>query len=547
MQLARLLVTFVVLTVTNAFGASEIPPTEGGAPQMRRLSEEQYRTAIADIFGADIQVAGRFEPAYRKAGLLALGEAVVSVTPAGFEQYDTMARNIVTQVLDDQHRVKLLPCRPRSETEADDACTRRIVTHYGRLLFRRPLIEPEIARHVSVASQATAKLGTYWAGLRESLVSLIDSPDFIFRIEATEPDPTRPGQRRLTPYSKATRLSYLLWNSAPDAALLDAAAAGKLNTNKGLAAEVDRLMASKRLSDGVRAFFTDFLQLTEMDGLAKDPVVYPAYNQKVLDAAREQTLRTLTFLLLERKADYRQIFTSRQTFMTRPLGPVYWVPVHVRDGWEPFEFAANDPRAGIVTQVAFTALHSHPGRSSPTLRGKAVREVLLCQTVPPPPADVDFSIVQDTSNAQYKTARDRLTAHRTNPVCAGCHKVMDPIGLALENFDGLGQYRVQENGVIIDVSGEFSGKPFNDAASLGELLAADPAAPNCLASSFFRYGVGRDWHASEKKWRGWLQESFVKDGYQLPALIRRIATSDAFFRVSTQSNSEITKGANSYD
>jgi hypothetical protein len=513
-------------------GPGTPPRTEGGPPQLRRLTEEQYRGAIADIFGSDITVAGRFEPDRRKAGLLAVGAGMVTITPAGFEQYDGMARTIAAQVTDEAHRGRLIGCGPADPAAADEACARQVIARYGRLLFRRPLTQPEIDGRAAEATAAKGQLGSFRAGLQHALVRLLDSPDFLFRIDATEPDPARPGQARLTAYARAARLSYLLWNATPDEALLHAAAAGRLDSPEGLKAEVDRLMASPRLTDGVRAFFADFLQLAEIDNLQKDPLVYPAYNQKVLQAAREQTLRTVTGLLLDEKRDYRELFTSRRTVMTKVLGPVYWVPVDAREGWEPYEFAKGDPRSGIATQIAFTALHSHPGRGSATLRGKAIREILLCQPVAAPPANVNFSIVQDTSNAQFKTARDRLTAHRSDPSCAGCHKVIDPIGLALESFDGLGQLRSEENGVAIDASGDLDGRDFRDAAGLGEALARNPAATACLADSLYRYATGREWQKGEREWQDWLHAAFARDGYRLPDLLRRIALSEAFFQVA---------------
>ena len=143
--------------------------------------------------------------------------------------------------------------------------------------------------------------------------------------------------------------------------------------------------------------------------------------------------------------------------------------------WQPYEFPPNDPRAGILSQVSFVALHSPPGRSSPTLRGKALREIMLCQRVPAPPGNVEFKIVQDTNNPEYKTARARLDVHRTNPVCAGCHKLIDPMGLALENFDGDGAYRTSENGAKIDASGALDGVTFTDAVGLGKAMHDNPA------------------------------------------------------------------------
>jgi hypothetical protein len=313
--------------------------------------------------------------------------------------------------------------------------------------------------------------------------------------------------------------------------LLRAAEAGELDRRSSLKTQVDRMLASPRLENGARAFFVDFLNFDQFDSLAKDAAIYPVFSAKIAHDAQEQTLRTLVDLVITEKADYRDIFTSRKTYLTRNLGVVYQVPVASEKDWEAHEFAANDPHVGILTQLSFTELHAHPGRSSSTLRGKAVREILLCEPVPSPPANVNFTVVQDTTNPQFKTARDRLTAHRTQATCAGCHKIMDPIGLGLENFDGAGQYRQTENGAPIDASGEIDGIKFTDAGSLGQALHDNPATTACLADSLFRYAAGRDFDAGEKDWRKWLAQQFAEAGYKMPDLMRTIATSDAFFAV----------------
>jgi hypothetical protein len=180
--------------------------------------------------------------------------------------------------------------------------------------------------------------------------------------------------------------------------------------------------------------------------------------------------------------------------------------------------------------MSFTALHSPPGRGSPTIRGKALREVILCQRVPPPPGNVEFKIVQDTNNPLYKTARDRLKAHATNPVCAGCHKIMDPIGLALENFDGAGAFRTTEQGVKIDTSGTLDGVAFSNAVELGKAIHDNPNTTSCLVNRLTSYAVGQQ--IKQDAWLKELQQRFAADGYRLPALMREIALSDNFFAVA---------------
>jgi hypothetical protein len=507
------------------------PRTDGGPPQIRRLTEAQYRQIIADLFGPDIKIAGRFDPLARTAGLLEVGAAKAAITPSGFEHYDAMARAVAEQVVDEAHREILVPCLPTSAAGPDAACAKAFFQAVGPRLYRRPLDARDLDAAVDVAGRTAQRVGDFYVGLASGLAGMLEAPDFLFVADSTEPDPGHPGKLRLDAYSKASRLSFLLWDTAPDAELLAAAASSALQTREGLAHEVDRMIASPRLVQGVRAFFADTLAFDTFDTLAKDSLIYPAFTQSVGDAAQEQTLRTITDLLLTRDGDYRDLFTTRRTFLDRSLGLIYDVPVDNPNGWVPYEFPEGDAHAGIVGEISFVALHSHPGRSSATLRGKAVREILLCQRVPDPPGNVDFSLVQDTKNPKFRTARQRLTAHRSQPTCAGCHKIMDPIGLALENFDGAGQLRADENGAPIDASGEIDGTPFNGAAALGKVLHDDPATASCLVNRVYAYGLGRTPTQGEAAWMKYLTEKFAADGYRLRALLRRIATSDAFYAI----------------
>jgi hypothetical protein len=322
-----------------------------------------------------------------------------------------------------------------------------------------------------------------------------------------------------------------LWNSTPDEALLAAAERGELATEQGRERQVERMMASPRFERGVRAFFTDMLSLDDFATLEKDTLIYPAFSLAAALDAREQVLRTLVDHLIVDNRDYRDIFTTRSTYMSAPLGLVYRVPATVPGGWSKFEFPEGDPRAGIQTWLSFVALHSHPGKSSPTLRGKAIRELLLCQKIPDPPSTVNFDQFNDP-NSPNKTARARLTAHNTDPACAGCHKLMDPIGLALENFDGAGQTRWTENGEPIDTSGEINGIPFADAPGLGRALRADPAATACLVGRAYAYAAGRAIERGERAWISYLERRFAEDGYRFRELIRRIALSQALYAVS---------------
>jgi len=526
------LLAVAALTLSLAGCGPREPDTAGAPPAVQRLTERQYRQIIADVFGDDIRIVGRFEPIVRKEGLIEVGTNAATVTPAGFEQFDSMARNIAAQLFEPGRRDRVVPCKPHADNAPDDTCAGQVLAKYGRLLFRRPLSPDELKVRVAVAHAAAAASGNFYGGLQFALATELEMPEFLFRIEAAEADPDHPGTMRLDAYSKASRLSFLLWNTAPDDELLAAADRGDLNSERGLARQVDRLLASPRLDAGIRGVFTDMLAFDGFETLAKDAMIYPAFNATVAADAQEQTLKTIVDLLVTRQGDYRDLFTTRRIFMDRVLGPIYYVPVAPKHGWTPYEFAEGDPRAGILSQISFAALYAHPGQSSPTLRGKAVRELFLCQKVPAPPANVNFAVAQDTSNPDYKTARARLTAHRTNPTCAGCHRIMDPIGLALENFDGIGAFRADENGAPIDASGELDGVRFANALELGKAVHDNPAAASCLVDTVFKYASGRAPAKGQREWMGWLNARFATEGYRVPALLRALALSDGFYAVS---------------
>lgn len=507
------------------------PDVAGAPPDISRLTEDQYRNIIGDVFGSAIIVGGRFDMPVRTDGLLMVGARNATVTAGSMRQYDEMARSIASQVLSAPNRQFLVPCALTPDMAFDETCTTRLISETGRLLFRRPLTDSELAVRVNTVRDTAQALGHFEDGLHMGLTSLLVAPQFLFVTETVEPDPASPGDVRLDGYSIASRLSFLLWNTAPDDALLVSAANGALHTEEGLEAQVERMMASPRLKTGVRAFFSDMLEFDAFDFLEKDTVIYPAFGIAAAQDAQEQTLRTIADHVINLDADYRDLFTTRKTYMTRTLGQIYRVRVDAPKGvWQPFEFDADDDRVGIQNQLGFLALHSHPGRSSPTLRGKAIRTTLLCQQVPDPPPDVDFTEFNDP-NSPNKTARQRLTAHSTSPACAGCHRITDPIGLALETFDGAGQSRRTENGEVIDTSGSLDGISFDDASGVGPALRDNPAAATCLVNRLYAYASGKSL-SPQDPWMTYLEDRFADDGYRVKALLKRIATSDAFYAVT---------------
>ena len=504
----------------------------GGAPVMRRLTESQYRATIADIFGADIPIVGRFERELRAEGLVSIGTSRAGLSPFAVEQYDVTARGIAAAVMSAEHRDALLPCKPAREDRYSESCAQNFVDHYGPLLFRRPLTDPERTLFVTAARSAHDELGTFYGGLEFALTAMLVSPDFLLRVERTEADPNRSGHYRLDAYSRASRLSFFLTGTGPDAELLTVAGSGELDTEEGLQRQIDRLMASPNYERGLRMFFEDMLEFDRFEDLAKDPIIYPAFNSALAEDAREQTLRTIIHHLLEKEGDYRDLFVTRDAHLTRALGSVYRMPVASRYGWVVSEFSESSGRAGIQSQLAFLSLHSHPGRSSPTLRGYAIRKVFMCQEVPDPPADVDFAGFSDDDTFEAATARDRLVMHATEPACKGCHVLMDPLGLTLESFDGLGAFRTHENGIEIDLSGSLDGREYTTPAGMGATLREHPQVTSCIVDKLYGAAVGRDTVPRERAYLQYLNRHFAENGYRIPDLMRTIVQSNTFYSVA---------------
>ena len=504
---------------------------------VRRVTETQYRHAIADVFGPEIKINARFEPEKREEGLLAIGTAQLSLTSAGFEQYFALASSIAEQALGDKQRDSIVPCKPEDAAKADDACARQFIDKYGLRLFRRPLTEAETQARLKTAATGAKQANDFYAGLKLTLTSLLVAPEFLFRVETAEPDPAAPQQYRFDAYTKVSRLSFMLWDTAPDDELLAAAASGAIHTEAGLRQQLDRMVASPRYEAGARAFFADMLQLDGFDNLVKDPAIYPKFNQSVSDSAREETLRTTVELLIKKKRDYRELFTSNETFINRPLASVYNVPFLSTNDWAPYTFPASTERSGILTQVSFLSLFAHPGTSSPTRRGIKVHEIFRCTPTPDPPADVDFSKVKDSKSG---TIRGRLLDHMENTGCTTCHKRSDPPGLALEHFDGLGQFRASENGASIDVSADLNGIKLVGAQGLAGYLREDPKVPECLVRNVFAYGVGRKTGIRDEDYLTDQTKAFISNGYRVPDLVVQIAASPEFFKVTVPAGARAT-------
>ncbi len=499
---------------------AEVTPPE---PLMRRLTQEQYFNTMRSLFGPEVILPSALEPDAALSGLRSVGSSQGSISSRGVEQYERAAYQIAEYAMaQPEVRAELMPCQPQATV--DDGCARQSVEVLGRLLWRRTLETDEVERLVSLANRAAEVREDFYLGFEYALAAMLQSPRFLFRAEQGEPG--EEGQRRFTGYEMAARLSFFLWNTAPDDWLLSAAEGGELTSDEGLDAVVRQMLADPRARQGVRAFFSDMLGLYKLDKMVKDPTIFTQASPEVGPSAREETLTGLEELIFERNGDYRDIFTTRETFINRKLASIYGVPAPAREGFGWTTLPEDGPRVGLLGQVSTLALHSHPVASSATLRGAFVQEVLLCATIPSPPADVDTSIPEPSGDAP--TLRDRVKEHLENEFCASCHELTDLIGLGMENFDSMGSWRLRDHGFLIDASGSLDGEPFEGPAQLAEVLSDHPALGRCLVRTAYRYANGRKEVGGDTMQLRALVALFEEKHYRVQALLYAIAMSPGF-------------------
>jgi len=499
--------------------------------RLRRLTALEYRNAVTDLLGTGTQVTVELEKDTAYNNLKSVAASTIALSASITEQFETSALALASSLVKDTvRRAKVVGCTPTGAT--DEACLRTFVTSFGRRAFRRPLAAEEVTLYTGVGKNAMTVLSDFWGGVHYALAGLLQSPHFLYRTEIGVADPAVPGGRVLDDYELASRLSFLLWSTTPDDALLDAAAAKSLSTTSGMQQQVDRLLASPRAQDTIVDVFSQMLRLGDLDNLSQSATVFPAAASATLGASMRTETQTLLRDLLGRDGDYRELFTTTQTFVNAELAKLYGVPAPAGTGFVATTLPAAGPRAGYLGQASFLALNAHPDGTSPTLRGKFIVETLLCNSVPPPPNDV---ITEIPEKDKSKTMREQLQIHQTLSSCAACHQAMDPMGLALEHFDGIGAYRETDRGMALDVTGTIGGMAFNGARELGQLLADalktpdnNPETADCLVRNLFRVATGHLERAGDLPVVTNLSTAFTADGFHVRGILAKLVASDAF-------------------
>ena len=452
------------------------------------------------------------------------------------KQYD---RNLILHALEivgpieppadlpDSHRRLFAGIRtPDSRADAE-TFARRLASR----AFRRPVADDEVERLVSLYDRGREAGMGFEAACRVVLQAVLVSPNFLYRVE---PEPAnRPGglTEDLPQIQLASRLSYFLWSSTPDGRLLKLAEAGRLREN--LSAEIDRMVADPRSRFLVRNFVGQWLELRKLDDVTPDPATYPDWDEDLRDAMRIETEMFVDHLIQNGRPLW-DLLEARHTFVNERLARHYGIPGVTGDGFRRVELPADSPRGGLLTHGSVLTLTSNPTRTSPVKRGKWVLDAVL--GTPPPPAPPDVPELEETAGEdESMSLREKLELHRSNAVCASCHKSMDPLGFGLENFDAVGAWRTADEGHAIDSTGVLpDGASFATPAQLQQVLSGRrDQIRRALAEKMLTYALGRGLEYYDRCAVDALCETTRSHGDTLAAMIHAVCESAAFTQRST--------------
>ena len=423
-------------------------------------------------------------------------------------------------------RSKVFSCRPTVPSE-ELGCAREIVSRLASEAYRRPLSGNDISGLMNFYSAGSAR-GGFEGGVRRALEAILASPHFVFRFER-EPENKDPGEiYRLSDVDLASRLSFFLWGMPPDAELLEIAVGGKLS-DKELARQSQRMLADPRSEALGTRFAGLWLRLQDLYKVRPDPNFYPNFDENLADAMRRETELFFYDLVREDKS-FLELFSADYTFVNERLARHYGIPGVSGNHFRRVDYL-EDQRRGLLGQGSVLVLTSMANRTSPVLRGKWVMEVLLGTPPPPPPPGVpDLDETGTVSDGKFLTTRERMELHRENPACSSCHSLMDPIGLALDNYDVTGRWRLRENGNPIDTRGDFyDGTPVSEPVELIDALLKRPIPlVRNFTENLMAYALGRRVEHYDQPVVREISKNAEKDGYRLSSFIMGIIQSDAF-------------------
>ena len=519
------------MTMTPAGGAGSMPkpgtddpnnpadPNAAGPMPLRRLTQREYNNTVRDLLGVTAKPASNF-PSDLDTEFIFRRYGVVSTLDASRMQE---AAESIASTLD---VTKVAPCA--SGSAAETACAQQFLGTFGLKAYRRPLVADETTRLMALYQTGRSTLMLDYAGGIKLLVeTMLQAPGFVYRWELGPVAPTLEGSVvHLGPYEVASRLSYFLWRSMPDQALFDAAAAGKLGTPQDVEAQARRMVDDQKAHDMMASFFQEWLSLDQVAARPKDAAVYPQFNDGLKASMNAESLAFIDNVAFQGDGALSTFLSANYSYVDQTLAPIYGVSgANATPAKLPLD---PTQRAGLLTQPAFLTVTGATDGSNPVKRGRKVYERLLCGVLPPPPPNVPPAQPSSAGG----TTRERFSAHDQLACAKACHSIMDPIGYAFENYDGIGQYRTMDNGKPVDATGTLKidgvDKPFKNAVELVGMLASSGDVRSCFVTQWARFAYGRLNTDADRASLNDAFNSFAKANFTVHELLIGVATSRSF-------------------
>jgi hypothetical protein len=494
-----------------------------GLATLRRLTRRQYDNTIRDLLQLEANAEARLDADERVGPFT--GNSIIPVTERVVDQYMTAAEDLAAEAVT-ADLAGLLPCDPA--TTGEQACARDFIETFGRRAFRRPLAADEVALYEGVYALG-AEQGGFASGIELVLEGMLQSPQFLYMLEFGGTEQAGGGELlELDGYEIATRLSYFLWNSTPDSALLDAAE--NLADPEVLEAEARRLLEDPKARDAIATFHTEWVGLHNVGEVFKDAEMFPSFDDATRSAMAVEAARFAEHVFFEGDGRLETLLTAPYTLIDEPLFAIYGIEAPAgHDPSEPVQLDATQ-RGGLLTQPGFLAVHAHHNQTSPVHRGVAIRRNFLCQNLPAPPPDVDNTPPAVDPNS---TTRERFDQHKSDPTCAGCHVLIDDLGLAFEHYDPVGAWRTMDGIGEVDASGNLVGADeadgeFYGALELSRILAGSDVARECVAQQWFRFAFGRSTDDEDACAMNQMYTAFAESDFDIRELLVATIMSPSF-------------------
>lgn len=488
-----------------------------GSEPIRRLTRAEYDATVEDLLG-DVSRPAQAFPADALRDSFDNNSAVQSPTALHVSSYLSAAETLA-------QRAKLADLVPCTVSAGDAACADTFIQRFGQRAFRRPLDADErTALRALFDSEQSS--GGFEAGIRGVLTAMLAAPQFLYRAEA---DAKGGKPVRLDAYAVATRLSYFLTGSMPDAELFAAAEAGRLSDRAEVSKQAERLLGTARARARVREFFGQWLQLQDLDELSRDPQAFPGWQTDTGKALLEEAQTFGERLVFDERADFKTLVAGTFSYRSEATAKFYGGPSAA--GSTPTKVSLpQDRSAGVLTMAGALALLAKADQPSPIYRGRWFREQFLCQPLPPPPPGAAAQLPMASAAT---SARKRYEQHAVDPKCATCHHLIDPVGFLFENYDSSGRYRSDDHGAALDShgkvedGGDLSGS-YANAVELGRKLGESEIGAGCFAQMVFRFAQGRSVTDADACTLDWINQQVAASGGNLRQLLLSLVASDAF-------------------